>query len=123
MATRRTAPPQPEPPSNGDLATYGKFRDRLALTMVALVIGLIGFIVQDQIRGRGRDQIVVDARITDVEADLRQFKDRVNSQFDERLRMLSDHRERIKAVETEVRGMRSEIVGRLERIESKIDAQ
>jgi uncharacterized membrane-anchored protein YhcB (DUF1043 family) len=123
MTGRRTPQAPPPPPENGDLSTYGRFKDRLTLMLLALVLGLVGFIAQDQMRGRSTDQMAANARLVDVEADLRQFKDRVNSQFDERLRMLGSHAERLRAVETEVRSTRTEIVGRLERIETKLDEE
>lgn len=114
MTARSRKPPE------GDLATYAKFRDRLTLAMVALVIGLIGFIVQDQVRGKSTDQAAIERRLANIETDQRQFKDRVNSQFDERLRMLADHGERLKGVETDVKSAREEILRRLDRIELKL---
>jgi flagellar motility protein MotE (MotC chaperone) len=120
--TRRHSAAQSEPISvtDGDLGTYSRFKDRLTLMMVALVLALIGFIVQDQVRGKSHDQEATERRLGNIEMDQRQFKDRVNSQFDERLRMLSDHAERLKAVETDIKASREEILRRLDRIEAKL---
>lgn len=116
MASRRPPPAPPE----GDLGTYNKFKDRLTLALIALVLGLIAFIAQDQLRGKTNDQVAMERRLANIETDQRQFKDRVNAQFDERLRIISDHGERLKAVETDVRVSREEILRRLDRIEAKL---
>lgn len=117
---RRTVRHVASPVADGDLGTYSRFKDRLTLMMVALILALIGFIVQDQIRGKSHDQEIVERRLSNIEMDQRQFKDRVNSQFDERLRMLADHAERLKAVETDIKASREEILRRLDRIEAKL---
>lgn len=108
------------PPPDGDLGTYQKFRDRLLITAGVIILGLIGFVVQNHLAMDSRSQAEIERRLDNAEKDIARVRDGTATRFKEQGSTLSDHGERIKGIEATMTAQNNAILQRLDRIEAKM---
>lgn len=108
------------PPPDGNLATFGRFRDWLLALLVALLLGLVGWIAQDKLGSSAHAEAKASDRYEQLEAEIRELRERMNVEFTSTVKSQGEHGERLGKLETRISVENDEILKRLDRIESRL---
>lgn len=114
------SPARQAPPPDGNLATFGRFRDWLLALVVALLIGLVSWIAQDKLGTSAHAEAKAADRYEALEAEIRELRERMNVEFTATVKSQGEHGERLGKLETRISVENDEILKRLDRIESRL---
>lgn len=108
------------PPPDGQFATFGRFRDWFLALLVALLLGLVGWIAQDKLGGAAHAEAKAADRYEQLEAEIRELRERMNVEYTATVKAQGEHGERLGKLETRISVENDEILKRLDRIESRL---
>lgn len=111
---------QPASQPDGQLATFGRFRDWLLALVVALLIGLVTWVAQDKLGSSAHAEAKASDRYEQLEAEIRELRERMNVEYLAMVKSQGEHGERLSKLETRIAVENDEILKRLDRIESRL---